>query len=89
MGVQPAQIVAVSDPSDMLSWHMPGMCYADVANLYWRFSGGPLNLLANPLKAHTGGVTSKRLWKLLLEPTGNVKGTSRCNPPDADAIEAS
>ena len=70
-GVRPAQVVAVSDPSDMLSWHMPGICDIDVINLYWRFSGGPLNLLANPLKAHQGGVASKRLWKLLLKRTGN------------------
>lgn len=72
-GGRPAQVVAVSDPSDMLSWHMPGLDGIDVANLYWRFSGGPLNILANPLKAHRGGVTSKRLWKLLLKRTEKPK----------------
>ena len=80
---RPAQIVAVSDPSDMLSWHVPAFCDIDVANLYWRFSGGPLNLLANPLKAHTGGVTSERLWKLLLKTTGNNEDAPQAPCPAA------
>lgn len=73
---RPAQVVAINDPSDMLTYDVPRLCDIKVANLYWRFSGGLLRLLANPVKAHRGGVDNPRLWKMLLDPN---------DPPDSPA----
>lgn len=67
LGAKPAQVVAVSDPSDMLTYNVPQIPNITVSNLYWRFSGGLFKIFANPLKAHRGAVESRRLWRVLLQ----------------------
>lgn len=69
---RPAQVVAVSDPSDVLTFLVPDLCpNTAVSNIQARFSGGPL--LADPLRAHRGGIEGPfRIWKhLLKEHKGN------------------
>lgn len=67
-GEAPAQVVAVSDPSDVLTFLIPEIEGIEVSNVQARFSGDPLNLLAHPLHAHRGGIDGpRRIWKHLLE----------------------
>jgi hypothetical protein len=65
--VEPRQVIAFSDPSDMLSWRVPKLAGVKVINLYAATSGGPFPLFANPVKAHRGAITSRRVWRLLLQ----------------------
>lgn len=65
--VAPTQIVAISDPSDMLTYRVPEMKGIAVSNVQWRFSGGPFNLWAHPLNAHRGGIETPRVWRWLLK----------------------
>ena len=74
VGPRPAQIVAISDPSDALTYLVPPLPGVCVSNIQWRFSGGPFGIWANPLKAHRGGITGKRAWTLLLKPNGHDPG---------------
>jgi len=70
---RPAQIVAISDPSDALSFLVPDLRDehgngTKVSNVQSRFSGGPFGILASPIRAHRGGIDGGRnAWKFLLK----------------------
>jgi hypothetical protein len=56
-GIAPRQIVAFSDTSDMLTYHVPSIQGAVVANVHVRNHGFRLfGLFANPISAHAGHV---------------------------------
>lgn len=61
------QILAISDPSDILTWRVPDIAGVSVINHNVRYSGGPFRLFANPLKAHRGAVDDVRFWNMLLK----------------------
>ena len=65
--VRPRQVIAFSDPSDMLTWPVPPIKDVEVVNLYDRQSGGPFRLFANPVKAHRGAIEDPTIWKWLLQ----------------------
>ncbi|MDP9412838.1 MAG: hypothetical protein M3Q08_01835 [Pseudomonadota bacterium] len=73
------QIVAFSDPSDMLSYMVPKIKGAITVNLFVRMTGGPLKLFADPLKAHRGHITDRAVWKLLM---GRRASGARGRPVD-------
>jgi hypothetical protein len=60
------QIVAFSDPSDLLTYVVPPINNVAVVNLYDRNETRWLGLIANPLKAHAGHLTNKAVWSVLL-----------------------
>lgn len=71
VGSPPAQIVAISDPSDALTFLVP--CKPNgpkVSNIQARFSGWPFGILAFPVRAHRGGIEGRRIWKHLLARNG-------------------
>jgi hypothetical protein len=65
---RPRQIVAFSDPSDILTYRVPAMSGVTVVNLYDRNTPRWLGLYADPGKAHTGHLANKRVWKILIRP---------------------
>lgn len=67
----PTQIVAISDPSDALTFLVPSFEDEGIAvsNVQMRFSGGPFGILAHPIKAHRGAIEGRRrMWNYLLRP---------------------
>jgi hypothetical protein len=65
---RPRQIIAFSDPSDILTWRVPPMRNVTVVNLYDRNTPRWLGLVANPAKAHAGHLANKAVWKVLTRP---------------------
>jgi hypothetical protein len=65
----PKQVIAFSDPSDLLTYRMPRLDNVTVVNLYDRNEGDLFGLFANPLKAHVGHVGNKAVWKFLMRRT--------------------
>jgi len=63
---QPRQIVAFSDPSDLLTYRVPALEGVKVVNVYDRQGFDFLGLVADPGKAHTGHVDNPAVWKVLL-----------------------
>jgi len=61
------QIIALSDPSDMLTYRVPAIANATVVNIYVRNAGSILGF-ANPVTAHTGHAANRAVWDVLLEP---------------------
>ena len=66
---QPAQpqIVAWSDPSDLLSWQVPAIGGFNIVNLparnnWWHW------LLADPLTAHSGYAVNKKVIRTMMGP---------------------
>lgn len=71
-GPRHLQIIALSDPSDMLTYRVPPIEGATVVNIYVRnVPRGPLNLLADPIRAHTGHVRTPGVWDVLLRSPGD------------------
>lgn len=67
---RPRQVIALSDPSDMLTYRVPALSAGvRVVNLYVRNTAGFLGLVADPVKAHRGHLKNPRVWDLLLKPT--------------------
>jgi len=62
---RPPQVVASSDPSDLLSWHVPEMDGLLIANLRVRNSWWHW-LLADPLSAHDGYAGNKDVLRVML-----------------------
>jgi hypothetical protein len=60
------QIIAFSDPSDMLTYDVPGIAGAKVVNLYDHNSLAWLGLVENPIKAHTGHSSNAAVLRTLL-----------------------
>jgi hypothetical protein len=61
--VNPKQIIAYSDPSDILSYRVPKIEGALVVNLYDRNEINWFWLFANPIKAHTGHAQNPAVLK--------------------------
>ncbi|HYN45956.1 MAG TPA: hypothetical protein VES64_04625 [Allosphingosinicella sp.] len=63
------QIIALSDPSDLLTYRVPEIENATVVNIYVRNANPILfGSLANPMTAHTGHVANPAVWDVLLRP---------------------
>jgi len=61
------QVVAWSDPSDLLSWHLPAMEGLAVTNLYVRNTGWHW-IIANPAAAHANYATNKEVLRVMFGP---------------------
>jgi len=68
----PKQIVAFSDPSDLLTYRVPNLDGITVVNLYDRNERSFLRLFANPIKAHGGHTNNAAVWKVLMR-TANTR----------------
>ena len=62
------QIVAFSDPSDILTFDVPPIAGVKVVNLYDRQGFNLLGIVADPGAAHTGHSKNEAVWKVLLRP---------------------
>lgn len=65
---RPRQIIAFSDPSDILTYRVPAIRGVTVVNLYDRNTPRWLGLYADPGKAHAGHLANKSVWKMLVRP---------------------
>jgi hypothetical protein len=63
---RPRQIIAFSDPSDILTYRMPAISGVKVVNVYDRNAPRWLGLFEDPRKAHLGHLRNKEVWKVLL-----------------------
>jgi hypothetical protein len=66
-----SQIVAWSDPNDLLSWQLPDIEGVDVVNLYPKNAIHWLWLFENPLAAHDNYAKNKKVIQALLRPMQN------------------
>ena len=79
-GVKPAQVIAWSDPSDLLSWHLPAMEGLVITNLYvhntrWHW------IIANPAAAHSNYATNKEVLRVMFGPKGSAtQGVASSDP---------
>jgi hypothetical protein len=71
---RPRQVIAFSDPSDMLTFDVPKLLNPDgseaaiVVNVYDRNEINWFGLLVNPVKAHTGHSGNQRVLRLMFAP---------------------
>lgn len=63
------KIVALSDPSDLLTWRVPHLTTVDVQNVYVKNGIHWFWLLENPMRAHLNYSTDKRAIREMLHPT--------------------
>lgn len=63
--VQKKQVIAFSDPSDLLTYRVPKISGWVVANVYVNNSWGFLGLFKEPTKAHIGHVNNKYVLDIL------------------------
>ncbi|HEY6375094.1 MAG TPA: hypothetical protein VIX90_06165, partial [Edaphobacter sp.] len=63
---KPPRIIALNDPSDLLTWTVPALGDIDVENYTVRNSTHWLWLFANPTSAHSNYATDKRAIKEML-----------------------
>ncbi len=72
------RVVAWSDPSDMLSWHLPSdhqlFENQDVFNSWWHW------IIANPEKAHDGYDSNKKVIRAMFGPRKEVVAVVGGNP---------
>jgi hypothetical protein len=64
---KPPQVIAWSDPSDLLSWYVPAMDGLVIANLYLRNTWWHW-LFANPEEAHDNYASNKQVLRVILGP---------------------
>jgi pimeloyl-ACP methyl ester carboxylesterase len=64
---RPAQVIAWSDPSDLLSWHLPAMEGLAITNLYVRNTWWHW-IIANPAAAHGNYATNKEVLRIMFGP---------------------
>jgi hypothetical protein len=69
--VKPAQVIAWSDPSDLLSWHLPAMEGLVITNLYVHNTGWHW-IIANPAAAHANYATNKEVLRIMFGPKGSA-----------------
>ena len=63
------QIVAFSDPSDLLTYDMPKLDYAEVVNIHVRNACDFFGIVSNPVTAHTGhSQNTKEVLRRLFKP---------------------
>jgi hypothetical protein len=67
------RIIALSDPSDLLTWTVPALGDIHVENYTVKNSTHWLWMLANPTAAHNNYATDKRAIKEMLTSSGNEK----------------
>jgi hypothetical protein len=67
------RIIALNDPSDLLTWTLPALGDIHVENYTVRNSTHWLWMLANPTAAHNNYATDKRAIKEMLTSAGNEK----------------
>jgi hypothetical protein len=65
--VPPPQVIAWSDPSDLLSWYVPGIDDLKVDNVYVRNSWWHW-LIANPASAHGNYASNKSVLRVMMRP---------------------
>jgi hypothetical protein len=65
---KPKQIIAYSDPSDILTYRVPKIEGAVVVNLYDRNEINWFWLFSNPMKAHTGHAQNPAVLRSMFEP---------------------
>ncbi len=71
------QVIAWSDPSDLLTWHVPAMQGLMISNLYVRNTGWHW-IIANPAAAHADYATNKEVLRIMFGPKASAaKGTAR------------
>lgn len=63
------QIIAFSDPSDALTFRVPGFDAARVSNVYVRNATPWLGLFADPIRAHSGQLPNDALWRAMVRET--------------------
>lgn len=66
--VKPAHVIAWSDPSDLLSWHLPAVDGLAVTNLYVRNTWWHW-LIANPAAAHGNYAKNKEVLRVMFRPS--------------------
>ncbi|MBV8685408.1 MAG: hypothetical protein JOZ90_01975 [Alphaproteobacteria bacterium] len=64
--LRPRQVIAFSDPGDLLTYRVPALQGAKVVNLYVRNAAAPLGLFEDPVKAHAGHLGNRAVWDILL-----------------------
>lgn len=72
-GCKAPQIVALNDPSDLLTWTVPALGNIHVENYSVKNSTRWLWLIENPTKAHNNYASDKRAIKEILTPAPHVK----------------
>ena len=77
---RPRQIIAFSDPSDLLTYVVPAIEGVKVVNLYDRNATRWFGLFANPAGAHTGHLRNASVWKVLIRQTAAIRAP---RPPGA------
>ena len=65
-GCRPPRIVALNDPSDLLTWTVPDLPYVEVENYSVKNSIRWLWIIENPNKAHNNYATDKRAIREIL-----------------------
>lgn len=63
----PRQIIAFSDPSDLLSWRVPEIESAIVVNVHDRNRRSLFGLIADPIAAHSGHSGNRRVLDLMFD----------------------
>lgn len=84
--MRPPQVVAWSDPSDLLSWRLPEMEGLEITNIFvrnvrWHW------LIASPGGVHNNYATNKKVLRILLAP--RLVGSGKHQPSDARSIRHS
>jgi hypothetical protein len=64
---KPPQVIAWSDPSDLLSWRLPSIDGLVITNLYVRNTAWHW-IIANPAAAHANYATNKEVLKIMFGP---------------------
>jgi hypothetical protein len=78
---RPRQIIAFSDPSDILTYPVPPIAGVKVVNVYDRNTPRWLGLFAEPGKAHLGHLRNREVWKVLLRRGSSHRSAARSQRP--------
>jgi hypothetical protein len=70
---KPPRLIALNDPSDLLTWTVPALADIDVENYSVKNSIHWLWLIENPTKAHSNYATDKRAIREMLTSSGDTK----------------
>jgi hypothetical protein len=76
LAAKPPQVIAWSDPSDLLSWRLPPVEGLVITNLYVRNTGWHW-IIANPAAAHANYATNKEVLRIMF---GSKKSAAKAKP---------